>query len=232
MKAVGGTHLRWHGWTIDAYREAFHLRQEIPTFAPGLSAKLRRAAKPRVGHDGFGAPPPAPGATRTSSPAWRSLAHVRPELLSELHPERNGDLDAYRRAAGSHRRLWWRCSVCGHEWAAAVDNRAVRGSGCPRCATIRRAAARPGAAGAVAGGQAARACRRAAPDPKRRVGPVRARRCFYAQGLVAVWRLRPRVAGHGGKPLSWHGLPLMLAQPSEPFPQRTSLVETSSRYDA
>ena len=90
MKAVGGTHLRWHGWTIDDYREAFELGQQTPTCAGGVSDSLRRAAKRHVGHDGFGQPPPRPGATRMPPPGWRSLAHVRPEVLAELHSTANG----------------------------------------------------------------------------------------------------------------------------------------------
>jgi hypothetical protein len=39
MKAVGGTHLRWHGWTIDDYREAFQLGQQTPV----QPRRLRRA---------------------------------------------------------------------------------------------------------------------------------------------------------------------------------------------
>jgi hypothetical protein len=142
MKAVGGTHLRWHGWTIDAYRETFQLREHTPTCAPSLSASLRRAAKRRVGHDGFGTHPPTVRATERRSPRWRSLAQVRHDLVTELYPERNGDLDPNQVAAGSHRKLWWCCPACGYEWEASVDNRVVRKSGCPRCAIERRAALR------------------------------------------------------------------------------------------
>ncbi len=142
MKAVGGTHLRWHGWTIDDYREAFRLGQQTPTCARGLSDSLRRAAKRNIGHGGFGKPPPRPAVTRMPPPRWRSLAEVRPELVAELHPTANGSLDPHEIAAGSHRKLWWRCSTCGHEWEASMSNRRVRESGCPRCATERRARAR------------------------------------------------------------------------------------------
>ena len=36
-------------------------------------------------------------------------------------------------AAGSGRKLWWRCSGCGHEWQVTVGSRAS-GHGCPACA--------------------------------------------------------------------------------------------------
>jgi predicted nucleic acid-binding Zn-ribbon protein len=142
MKAVGGTHLRWHGWTIDEYREAFQLGQQTPTCAPGLSARLARAAKRQVGRNGFGTPPPRPAATRTPPPGWRSMAHVRPELVSELHPTATGGIDPHEVAAGSHPKLWWRCGRCGHEWEASVSNRVAPDSGCPRCAIERRARVR------------------------------------------------------------------------------------------
>ncbi len=142
MRAVGGTHLRWHGWTIDEYREAFRLGRGTPACAPILSEHLGRAAKRHVGRNGFGTPPPRPAATRTPPAVWRSLEQVRPELVAELHPTANGSLDPREVAAGSHRKLWWRCAACAHEWEASASNRVVRGSGCPRCAVARRAGVR------------------------------------------------------------------------------------------
>lgn len=61
----------------------------------------------------------------------RSLAVVDPELAVQLHPSRNGDVDAGSLAAGSGRRVWWRCDA-GHDWQAVVGSR-TRGSGCPYC---------------------------------------------------------------------------------------------------
>lgn len=50
----------------------------------------------------------------------RTLAVVRPDLLKEWHPTRNGDLDPLAVAAASERSVWWRCSIenCGREWRA------------------------------------------------------------------------------------------------------------------
>jgi predicted nucleic acid-binding Zn-ribbon protein len=67
----------------------------------------------------------------------RRLAVVRPDLLKEWHPARNGELDPLRIAVASERIVWWRCSVadCGREWRAMVGNRTKHGAvGCPRCA--------------------------------------------------------------------------------------------------
>jgi hypothetical protein len=144
MKAVGGTHLRWHGWTINAYRDAFQLLEHTPTIAHDLSARLRRAAQRRVGRDRFGTPPPPPGKTAVRRPRWRSLVQVRPDLAAELHPLGNPDLDPRQLSSGSHRKVGWLCPRCGHEWEASVVNRVTRHSGCPRCAVERRAAARLG----------------------------------------------------------------------------------------
>ena len=54
-----------------------------------------------------------------------------PALLAEVHPTMNSGLEVASMAAGSHRKVWWRCEK-GHAWRAEVQSR-VRGSGCPRC---------------------------------------------------------------------------------------------------
>jgi rubrerythrin len=139
LRTVGGTHIRAHGWTLESYRAAFELRKNVPTCAPGVSRKLRIHAKRRLGEEGFASPPAGSAGSIRSTPPWRSLAHVRPELAAELHPERNDRLEAAELAVGSKRKLWWLCASCGWEWRATVGNRALRGSGCPRCARKRRA---------------------------------------------------------------------------------------------
>ncbi len=79
------------------------------------------------------------GGSVRSTPPWRSLAHLHPDLAAELHPTRNGKTDPSELAAGSKRKLWWLCAGCGQEWQATVDNRVGRGAGCPTCAIQRRA---------------------------------------------------------------------------------------------
>jgi hypothetical protein len=215
FRLVGASHLRWHGWTLDDYREAFHLLRKTSSAAAGVSDKLRRNAIARKRTNERWANPPRSttpdlagrgvprwrslaalrphlaselhptrngdldptaiglgstrrvswqcgtcgfewptsiryrvatdaGCRRCTSPAWRvprerSLAVLRPDLASELHPTRNGDLDPFQLGAGSHRRLWWRCRSRGHEWRSAVKGRSGAGYGCPRCARERRA---------------------------------------------------------------------------------------------
>jgi Probable Zinc-ribbon domain len=47
---------------------------------------------------------------RAQVPRERSLAVVRPDLLQEWHPTRNGGLDPATVGAGSERKVWWTCS--------------------------------------------------------------------------------------------------------------------------
>lgn len=60
------------------------------------------------------------------------LATVNPELAKEWHPTKNGELTPYDVTGFSPRKVWWKCSECGHEWDALVSNRG-RGRGCPNC---------------------------------------------------------------------------------------------------
>jgi predicted nucleic acid-binding Zn-ribbon protein len=73
-------------------------------------------------------------------PRERSLAVKHPDLLAELHPAKNPDLDPYALGAGSGRKIWWRCPTCGHDWRAAPSSR-TRGHGCPVCGRRRTAGA-------------------------------------------------------------------------------------------
>ena len=73
---------------------------------------------------------------RRRVPAERSLAAICPDLVAQLHPTRNQDLDPYSLGINTRHDVWWRCPDCGHEWRARVRRRAA-GSGCPRCARAR-----------------------------------------------------------------------------------------------
>lgn len=76
-------------------------------------------------------------ATQSRVNAERSLAVRRPDIATELHPTRNGDVDQRTVGASSDRKLWWLCSECGHGWQARIANR-TRGTGCPACWQRRR----------------------------------------------------------------------------------------------
>jgi len=60
----------------------------------------------------------------------RNLAALRPDLVAEWHPERNGDLSPADILPKSNRTVWWQCRS-GHEWAVAPVDRSS--SGCPFC---------------------------------------------------------------------------------------------------
>ena len=35
--------------------------------------------------------------------------------------------------AGSHKRVWWECKICGHRWQSYVYSRCLNNAGCPKC---------------------------------------------------------------------------------------------------
>ncbi len=139
---VGGTHLtRKHDWTIREYREAFHLYQRTSTAAAGLIERHRERLRQRV--DAGELVPLGPDrapvirervAGAETMPYWRSLAARRPDLASQWHTTRNGQLAAEQIALHSTTPLWWRCGRCGHEWQAAPKDRRHQPPGyCPQC---------------------------------------------------------------------------------------------------
>ncbi|MEH6746465.1 MAG: zinc-ribbon domain-containing protein [Maribacter arcticus] len=62
-----------------------------------------------------------------------SLKTTHPELASEWHPTKNGLLTPYDVAAGSGKKVWWKCPKgTDHVWKAQIINRR-NGTGCPVC---------------------------------------------------------------------------------------------------
>lgn len=62
------------------------------------------------------------------------LNEFSPELASQWHPTKNGDLKPSDVTAGSSQKVWWICSKNPmHEWPATINNRARHGKGCPFC---------------------------------------------------------------------------------------------------
>lgn len=59
------------------------------------------------------------------------LATVNPELASEWHPTKNGELTPDMVTKGSGRKVWWQCGQ-EHEWQATIASRSS-GVGCPIC---------------------------------------------------------------------------------------------------
>lgn len=61
-----------------------------------------------------------------------SIATTHPLIAIELHPTKNGGIDATQVTAGSSKKLWWKCAK-GHEYETRVSHR-IKGTGCPICA--------------------------------------------------------------------------------------------------
>jgi hypothetical protein len=59
------------------------------------------------------------------------LLTINPNLASEWHPTKNGELTPRDVVPNSHKKVWWICHK-GHEWETSVGHRS-RGRGCPSC---------------------------------------------------------------------------------------------------
>ena len=66
-------------------------------------------------------------------PGYNDLATKYPEVAKEWHPTRNRRRTPARTYQYARRKVWWRCSTCGHEWRGAVYARTVDERGCSEC---------------------------------------------------------------------------------------------------
>lgn len=62
-----------------------------------------------------------------------SLFEKFPDLLSEWHPTKNGEISPRDISPGSNIKIWWKCNVCGHNWSATVSSRTLNNTGCTSC---------------------------------------------------------------------------------------------------
>jgi len=60
------------------------------------------------------------------------LITKNPELASEWHLTKNGDLTPWDVTCGSNKKVWWECKECNHEWNVKINDR-NNGNGCPNC---------------------------------------------------------------------------------------------------
>ncbi|MFR5062350.1 MAG: zinc-ribbon domain-containing protein [Christensenellales bacterium] len=60
------------------------------------------------------------------------LATINPNLASEWFVEKNAPLMPNMVLPNSGKKVWWKCSKCGHEWQAVVSSRS-NGRSCPNC---------------------------------------------------------------------------------------------------
>lgn len=61
-----------------------------------------------------------------------SLFDLYPQIMKEWAYDLNGEILPTQLKRGSGRKVWWRCEK-GHEWKCPVDQRTLRGTGCPIC---------------------------------------------------------------------------------------------------
>lgn len=62
-----------------------------------------------------------------------SMAQTHPKLASEFDTHRNSPRTPANTLAGIHKKMWWICGVCQHNWQAKGNDRSVSDSGCPCC---------------------------------------------------------------------------------------------------
>ena len=55
------------------------------------------------------------------------------DYIKEWDYENNKDYNPNTLTAGSCHKVWWKCSVCGHNWQASPHDRILQGSNCPVC---------------------------------------------------------------------------------------------------
>jgi hypothetical protein len=68
---------------------------------------------------------------RKSTQGENDIATTHPQLATEWHPTKNGDLTPSMISAGANVKAWW-LGICGHEWETYTYNRKA-GKGCPKC---------------------------------------------------------------------------------------------------
>lgn len=62
------------------------------------------------------------------------LSTLYPEIASEWHPNKNGNLTPENFSYGSNKKIWWVCSNCSYEWNTDIYHR-IKGTGCPKCSS-------------------------------------------------------------------------------------------------
>lgn len=65
---------------------------------------------------------------------FNDLETKYPEIASEWHPTKNGDVKACEVFPVSMNKYWW-LGKCGHEWQQTPSDRTNNGSGCPYCSS-------------------------------------------------------------------------------------------------
>jgi len=70
---------------------------------------------------------------RLSTHEENSLERLFPDIAKEWNYQRNGNLTPKMFVPGSHKKMWWICSICGHEYFMSIYHRTQRKQGCKKC---------------------------------------------------------------------------------------------------
>jgi len=63
---------------------------------------------------------------------YNDIATLFPEVAKDWDDEKN-DTCPEDHIAGTHKKVWWKCSECGNSWYASIKERTYGKTGCPRC---------------------------------------------------------------------------------------------------
>lgn len=75
--------------------------------------------------------------SRKLLPGFNDLKTKFPCVAKEWHPTKNGNLLPSQVMPGTNKKVWWLCSICGHEWQTTPNSRALLKTKCPACARKR-----------------------------------------------------------------------------------------------
>ena len=62
-----------------------------------------------------------------------STTNLRPDLEKNWDYEKN-TISPSEISLGSHKKVYWKCAICGHTWITMMFNRTTHKAGCPKCA--------------------------------------------------------------------------------------------------
>ena len=64
---------------------------------------------------------------------FNDLETKYPNIAKEWHPIKNGDLLPSDVIAGTPKKVWWKCPICGFEYYSQIASRTTMSSNCPNC---------------------------------------------------------------------------------------------------
>lgn len=65
---------------------------------------------------------------------FNDLQFTDPDISKQWCYEKNGALSPTEFTAGSGKKVWWNCEICGNTWQATIYSRTKLMAGCPKCA--------------------------------------------------------------------------------------------------